>query len=222
MVANIWVAASDGDTSTVKKYIESGEYSATSKDPNGYTPIHAAAAYGHIELLEYLIGEKKGDVNVLDSDGDTPLHHCDELEPVKVLVEKFGADWKIKNQDGETALDAYDGEDIKVTEYLQGLAGVVGSQKSNEGSINIGSLGALIGELSDEEREKIRLTFENVGDLNGDVEFDETQQKMIEEIANGENGEERMKEFIQQVVRDNLGKLKQSTDDEPSNKRRRD
>ncbi len=36
---------------------------------------HAAAAYGHIELMRYLLDDAGGDVNIVDNDGDTPLHH---------------------------------------------------------------------------------------------------------------------------------------------------
>lgn len=42
---NVWIAASDGRTSTVEKLLqESYQRDGNVKDPNGYTPVHAAAA----------------------------------------------------------------------------------------------------------------------------------------------------------------------------------
>ncbi|CAM9022840.1 unnamed protein product [Wickerhamomyces anomalus] len=86
MVNNIWVAAADNDLETVQNYISTGQFSANSKDPNGYTPIHAAVSYGHVELLKYLI-QQGGDINTQDTEGDAPLHHVEDLQVAKLLKE---------------------------------------------------------------------------------------------------------------------------------------
>lgn len=102
-MSNLWVAASDNDIDAVKKFLEAGEYTANSKDENGYTPIHAAASYGHKELLRYLI-ENGGDPNITDGEGDTPLHAVEDVETAQLLLE-LGAELAKKNQDDQTPLD---------------------------------------------------------------------------------------------------------------------
>ena len=99
MVSNIWIAAADNQRQIVEQYINSNEYTPNSKDPNGYTAIHAAASYGHLNLLQYLI-EKGGDINIQDNEGDTPLHHVEDLKTAKYIVEKLGASYKIKTMMG--------------------------------------------------------------------------------------------------------------------------
>ena len=110
MVSNIWIAAADNQRQIVEQYINSNEYTPNSKDPNGYTVIHAAASYGHLNLLQYLI-EKGGDINIQDNEGDTPLHHVEDLKTAKYIVEKLGASYKIKNNDGLTAQQYIEEED---------------------------------------------------------------------------------------------------------------
>eukprot|EP00735_Rhodelphis_limneticus_P002216 TRINITY_DN13013_c0_g1::TRINITY_DN13013_c0_g1_i1::g.11121::m.11121 TRINITY_DN13013_c0_g1::TRINITY_DN13013_c0_g1_i1::g.11121 ORF type:complete len:174 (-),score=26.56,sp/Q9UU77/YQMA_SCHPO/50.50/4e-27,Ank_4/PF13637.1/1.1e-08,Ank_4/PF13637.1/2.1e-10,Ank_4/PF13637.1/0.039,Ank_2/PF12796.2/1.1e-14,Ank_2/PF12796.2/0.016,Ank/PF00023.25/1.1,Ank/PF00023.25/2.1e-09,Ank/PF00023.25/0.054,Ank_5/PF13857.1/17,Ank_5/PF13857.1/1.6e-12,Ank_5/PF13857.1/0.21,Ank_3/PF13606.1/0.45,Ank_3/PF13606.1/1.2e-07,Ank_3/PF13606 len=100
--SNIWVAASDGDMNAVKKYLENG-ISVDAKDPNGYTPVHAAASYAHTDLLKYLIS-LGANVNIQDEEGDTPLHFCEDGESTKILLE-HGADPSIRNSDDKTAAD---------------------------------------------------------------------------------------------------------------------
>lgn len=98
---NIWIAASDNDIEYVKNAIGSGKNTANDKDANGYTPVHAAASYGHLELLRYLISQG-GNVNIADSDGDTPLHSVEDVTTAKILIEEFSADWRLKNSEGQT------------------------------------------------------------------------------------------------------------------------
>jgi ankyrin repeat protein len=61
---------------------------------------HAAASYGHLELLEYLI-EKGGDINITDEDGDTPLFTVESVETARWMVD-HGANYDIKNNEGQT------------------------------------------------------------------------------------------------------------------------
>ena len=53
---------------------------------------------------------QNADVNARDSDGDTPLHHCDNLEAVTVLIEEGHADCTVKNDEGQHVLEAKEGE----------------------------------------------------------------------------------------------------------------
>ena len=59
------------------------------QDTYGYSALHAAASYGHADVLAYLIS-KGGDVNIRDIDGDTPLHACDSAECAALLLAAGG------------------------------------------------------------------------------------------------------------------------------------
>jgi len=61
---------------------------------------HAAASYGHLDVLEYLIS-KGGSVNVTDEDNETPLFTVESVGVARYLVEKGATpDWK--NAEGQT------------------------------------------------------------------------------------------------------------------------
>uniref|UniRef100_A0A7S2PQG5 Uncharacterized protein n=1 Tax=Leptocylindrus danicus TaxID=163516 RepID=A0A7S2PQG5_9STRA len=104
-----WVAASDGNLATLKKSLESLRLPITCADDNGYTLLHAAASYSQMEVLEWLTSQEGCDLNVQDSDGDTPLHHCDAVEAAQLLIER-GASVDVKNNAGETPLAAKEAE----------------------------------------------------------------------------------------------------------------
>ena len=99
---NVWVAASDGDLAKVQAYVQADPALLSKGDENGYSPIHAAAAYGHKELMQWLVGAG-ADVHARDSDGDTPLHHCDSPEAAEFLLSVLGASPTIANDQGRTA-----------------------------------------------------------------------------------------------------------------------
>ncbi|KAJ2719300.1 hypothetical protein GGI07_005294 [Coemansia sp. Benny D115] len=116
-MSNIWTAASEGDIERVRELLLADKTLANSKDQNGYTPMHAAASWKHIELLKYLI-ESGGDVNICDSDGDTPLHICEDKECALLLLEN-GADASAKNHEGLSPVHTtLENEATEVTELL--------------------------------------------------------------------------------------------------------
>ena len=201
-MSNIWVAAADNEVDVVKRNLESG-VKPDIKDPNGYTPIHAAASYGHIELLRYLVAQG-GDINVQDNEGDTPLHHVEDVASARALVEQFGADWKIKNGDGQTAAEYIEEDDEypEVVEYLRSLAHDKPKVESNHEETFIDTLpqpGTVDGH-------QIRYTLENDPNQAGGPEIgvnvlsDPEKRKELEEILASDNAEERMKEFLQNAV----------------------
>lgn len=79
--------------------------------------MHAAASYGHIHVLEYLVSKGVllcsgsvlsfiarsigGDVNVKDNDGETPLFTVESIQVARWLVEN-GAGLDCRNQEGNT------------------------------------------------------------------------------------------------------------------------
>ncbi|KAL9940935.1 hypothetical protein V8E36_000423 [Tilletia maclaganii] len=140
--SNIWIAAGEGDLASVQHLLETNaDLTPTSPDDFSYTAVHAAASYGQLEVLEYLLSHPKaalykpppspmgtpppqGAANVQDSDGDTPLFVCEAVEAAKLLIEKYGADPKHRNLDGKTAAQsAYENDALEVAEYLRSLTG---------------------------------------------------------------------------------------------------
>jgi hypothetical protein len=74
-------------------------------DENGSTPLHRAAANGHIEISRLLL-QNGADVNVKDDGGNTPLHWAaeeDNIDVLHLLVEN-GADLEAQNNEGWRAL----------------------------------------------------------------------------------------------------------------------
>ena len=125
---NIWIAASEGNQSLVDEFFQSDStLTPTSKDPNTYTPLHAAASYAHHDLLRWLLKHERAspnDVNITDADGDTPLFVVEDVETARILIEEFEADAKHKNQEGLTAAqNAYENGFEDVAQYVRGVTG---------------------------------------------------------------------------------------------------
>ncbi|TFK40312.1 ankyrin repeat-containing domain protein [Crucibulum laeve] len=116
---NVWVAAGDGDLDRVKELIESHSLSPNVPDPNSYTPMHAAASYGQIEVLEYLVS-RGGDVNITDDDGDTPIYTVENVDTARWLVE-HGAIVDRRNQEGISPIEHLSEDFGEVANYLQTL-----------------------------------------------------------------------------------------------------
>lgn len=118
--SNIWLASSEGNLSRVRSLVDSGT-SPNEFDAFGYSPMHAAASYAHLDILEYLVS-KGGNVNLADPDGDTPLHVTEHEEAAKWLV-AHGADATRKNSDGLTPAMIASEEERDCAAYLEQLVG---------------------------------------------------------------------------------------------------
>ncbi|KAG7706311.1 hypothetical protein KL914_003206 [Ogataea haglerorum] len=216
-MSNIWIAASDNKLDKVREYIESGSYTANSKDPNGYTPMHAAASYGNLDLLKYLVSQG-GDINIQDYDGDTPLHHVETLEAAKFLVEELKADFQIKNKDGLTPAKYQEEEDEypQLIEYLSSLE-KLGTLPAMKTGIEVSHNSP---ELPSGERVKMYLSKDYEENLSDELI---QRRKQIESIMNDdlseEQKEEKLRSIILGVVSDNVHQLKES--DAPESKRQR-
>ncbi|TDL19957.1 ankyrin [Rickenella mellea] len=117
---NIWIAAGDGDLERVRELVEQHGISSNAPDQFTYTPMHAAASYGHINILEYLIS-KGGDVNVTDSDGDTPLYTVESLEIARYLVDR-GANVDIRNIEDISPAQHLLEDFPEISSYLESIA----------------------------------------------------------------------------------------------------
>jgi hypothetical protein len=102
-----WTAASDGNLELLQEsLVKLNLQPLAVVDENGYTLLHAAAAYNQIHILEWLLTtcNESVDPNVQDSDGDTPLHHVENIEAAKFLIDRLMADPNILNKDSLTPL----------------------------------------------------------------------------------------------------------------------
>lgn len=214
MVNNIWVAAADDQRAVVEQHISSGSFTPNSKDPNGYTPMHAAASYGHIDLLKYLVS-KGGDINITDAEGDTPLHHVEDVTTARFVVEELKANYKVKNADGLTAAEYIEEEDDfpDVAAYLRSLAHDKpedGVTEANEFVTSLPAPGTVDGH-------QIRYTMEeNAQDDSPELA---ERRKKIAAILDGENPEEALRELVQNAVLEGLAGFREESS-EPAKKRR--
>ena len=69
---NIFQASSTGNLARVRALVEADPQLVRARNPNGFTPIHAAALYGQRGTAEYLLA-KGADPNVVAKHSGTPL-----------------------------------------------------------------------------------------------------------------------------------------------------
>ncbi|KAJ5811743.1 hypothetical protein N7474_008044 [Penicillium riverlandense] len=112
--------------SVLLEHLRSNPSIASCQDEHGYSLLHAAASYGHIDLLRALVNELHVDVNLLDEDGETCLFVTEKPKIAKCLVEELGVDYNKKNDEGLTAYEKMEAEDEfpQVAIYLRQAAGV--------------------------------------------------------------------------------------------------
>ena len=111
---------------------------APSQDEHGYSLVHAAASYNHLELLRTLVTEFNVNVNMKDEDGETALFVAETVECAKILVEELDADISIRGMEGKTAREKIeeDGDftDIAVYLRIKELEGTTGAVPSFNGN----------------------------------------------------------------------------------------
>ncbi|KAK5634498.1 hypothetical protein RRF57_010211 [Xylaria bambusicola] len=120
MPANPFLLAADNSPALLPLLRENPQLAAQ-QDEHGYSLIHAAASYNHLDLLRALVQEFKVDVNLRDEDEETALFVVETVEAAKVLLEELGADLMIKGSDGYTARQKIteEGDFPEVAEYLR-------------------------------------------------------------------------------------------------------
>lgn len=99
-------AAGRGELAVVKLFVESG-MSVETANEYGFTALHWAASWGHLEVVRFLVEDRGADVNAREARGWTALLGAARfgyLEVIRFLVEKHGADVRATTDDGFTAL----------------------------------------------------------------------------------------------------------------------
>jgi ankyrin repeat protein len=103
----------EGDFNKVRLALNFGA-DVNAKDNRGWTPLHFASYWNHIEIAKLLI-EVGVDVRATDYDRWTPLHWasiCNSIEIAKLLLDA-GADMGAKNRWENTPLDLADSDEMK-------------------------------------------------------------------------------------------------------------
>ncbi|KAI1377000.1 ankyrin repeat-containing protein [Hypoxylon crocopeplum] len=120
MSANPFLLAADNSPALLPLLRENPAL-ASEQDSHGYSLVHAAASYNHLDLLRTLIREFNVDVNLRDEDEETALFVVETVDAARLLVEELGADITIKGFDGYTARQkiAEEGDLPEVAEYLE-------------------------------------------------------------------------------------------------------
>ena len=121
---NPYILAAD-QPSALLNVLRSDPSIAPSQDEHGYSLLHAAASYGHIDLLRSLVKEFNVDTNLIDEDGETCLFVTESEDVAKCLVEELGVDVGRKNDAGLTARESIENEDTfpQVAAYLRTVMG---------------------------------------------------------------------------------------------------
>lgn len=117
---------------------------ASQQDDHGYSLLHAAASYNHLDLLRALVNEFRVPVNLRDEDSETALFVVETVEAARLLVEELGIDTALAGDEGLTAREKIqqDGDFPAVAEYLasrEGAAAGTAQAAVNGASLN-GSL----------------------------------------------------------------------------------
>ncbi|KAI8670175.1 hypothetical protein LRP88_01380 [Fusarium phalaenopsidis] len=115
---NVYLLAADNDPALLPLLREKPALAA-SQDEHGYSLVHAAASYNHLNLLRALIREFSVDVDLKDEDNETALFVVETVAAAKILVEA-GANVNHRGSEGFTAREKIESEgDFPiVAEYL--------------------------------------------------------------------------------------------------------
>jgi hypothetical protein len=192
---NVYILAAETPAALLP-LLRSNPALASSQDDHGYSLLHAASSYNHLDLLRALVQEFHVDVNLLDEDGETCLFVAESVEVARCLVEELGVDKTIRNLDGFTAEEtiAADASFPLVAEYLSGSSheqqnGIPQAVPPPPPNVAVN-----FGTMTEQE-------------LGGDEVADPEFRRRIEELASRENfhseqGQRELRELVAEAIRD--------------------
>lgn len=199
---NPYILAAD-NPSAVLSLLQSNPSIASNQDEHGYSLLHAAASYSHIDLLRALVKEFNVNVNLLDEDGETCLFVTESVDIAKCLVEELGVDYNIKNEEGLTAQETIesDGSFPEVAAYLRQVTGNSPSVPMDQSTDPLNpapplppNLRVNLGTMSEQEA--------NAGAEDVDPEF----KRRIDELAaredfNSEDTQNELRQLVSDAIR---------------------
>ena len=192
---------------TLLQLLRSNTSLASKQDEHGYSLLHAAVSYNHIELLRSLVNEFQVNINLKDEDGETCLFVAETLPITQCLVEELHIDVEVQNDEGMTAMEKIAQEDDfpELAAYLQTVSGGPTDSDSLAGEVVGGSsnrplplppnITVDIGTMTD-------------GLVNGEAQEPDPEFKgRIEELAakdnfHDEEGQRELRNLITDAVRD--------------------
>ena len=108
-----WLAAADGKLPLLQASLTQLNLPISAADETGYTLLQAAASYGQVQVMQWLLNQAQqqqqhdlweGLVNAVDQEGDSALHYAGSLEAVQLLVQVGRASTQLQNRQGKTPL----------------------------------------------------------------------------------------------------------------------
>ncbi|KAI0018470.1 ankyrin repeat-containing protein [Xylariomycetidae sp. FL0641] len=197
MPANPFLLAAD-NPSALLPLLREDPALASKQDEHGYSLVHAAASYNHLDLLRALVREFNVDVNLRDEDEETALFVVETVDAAKVLVEELGADISIKGSEGYTAYQkiSEEGDYPEIAEYLKSKESGHTQPLSNGTSA-----AATLPEGLDISVTTVTPTEENEAEV--DPEF----RRRIEQLAarddyHSEAGQAELRQLVQDAITD--------------------
>lgn len=133
MAPNPYLLAADNPAALLELLREDPSI-ALRQDEHGYSLIHAAASYNHLDLLRSLVREFNVPVDLKDEDGETALFVVESVSAAKVLIDELGLDPRIENDEGLAAP-----EKIRIEDEFPALARHLAQYETEEQAAN-GSL----------------------------------------------------------------------------------
>ncbi|KAI0652586.1 ankyrin [Trametes meyenii] len=114
-------AARSDNEDMLLEVFEEGKFDINAQDGLGNTALHYAASNGYLDILEHLLEYDGCDVDPQNRiEKATPLHLALQIEDANLRKAVFeslldaGADTRIKDKNGETAIDLIPPEDTEI------------------------------------------------------------------------------------------------------------
>ncbi|KAL5615680.1 hypothetical protein BROUX41_005712 [Berkeleyomyces rouxiae] len=119
MSQNVLLLAAD-HPSEVVPLLQQEPALASVQDEYGYSLVHAAASYNHLDLLRKLVSDFHVPVDILDEDGESALFVVETVETARVLVHELSSNVHLRNSNGQTAYEKFVAEEEypEVAKYL--------------------------------------------------------------------------------------------------------
>ncbi|QSZ29131.1 hypothetical protein DSL72_003641 [Monilinia vaccinii-corymbosi] len=133
---NLFLLAADNSPDLLP-LLRSNPSLASAQDGHGYSLLHAAASYNHLDLLRALVTEFNVHVDLKDEDGDTALFVAETLDCAKLLVEELHANYTVRSaEDGLNARQRIEAEgdfpEVAVYLRIKELEAIGGQPVLNE------------------------------------------------------------------------------------------
>lgn len=207
MAANPFLLAADNSPALIP-LLQENPATAKSQDEHGYSLVHAAASYNHLDLLRKLIRDFGVDINIKDEDNETALFVVETVDAAKALVE-LGVDVDHRGLEGTTAREKIEAEaDFpEVAAYLATLDSASASASATTVEPTASTAETLPTAMAPPP-DGMKVTFGSMTqDEAANLEVDPEFRRRIEELAHREDfdtpeGQADLRKLIEDAVSD--------------------